>query len=542
MTATQVVSAPAGASFCAEEADRVCAFFENVLCLAKGKWAKRPFIPSAWQRNHILRPVFGTLRPDGFRQYREVYLSFARKNGKSAICAGIGNYLNFADRANGRLEQMGEVYSVASDKDQARVVFDMAVYQVEQSPTLSAHSKIYRSRNDLRIVNTKTGTFYRALSSDARTKHGFNASGVIYDELHTARDGELLDVMKKSMGTREQPLMIYITTAGADTDTPCGEKYLYAKRCLEDPEFDPSFFAYICELDRDMDWRDERLWPLANPGLGEFRDIYEMRSEFLAASRSPKLENDFRRYYLNQWVSSEVRAISLHTWDELKTEDPPDLAGRVAYGGLDLGDTQDLTAFCLAWPGTKGEKHHLKWWYWIPEDRVAEAIKRDRKPYDQWIRDGWMETTPGNCADYEAIMRRILEIARERRIAQVTFDRWGAASAKIELQRIFGESSVYEFGNSYASFSPPTKEFLAMVEKARISHDGNPVTRFAIDSLEIQSDPNGLFKPVKFTKKRNRRRIDGAVAAIMALDRLLRNTGDYTSVIQIRQEIEAGLL
>jgi len=489
-------------------ADLAVTFFEKLLVHSKGEWAGKFFILQEWQRE-ILRELFGWKRADGTRKYRRAYLEVPRKTGKSTLSAGLALYLLFADNEPG-----AEVYSAAADRDQARIVFEQAKQMVEASPALSKFSKVFRNS----IVVPKASSAYKVLSADAFTKHGLNASGIIFDELHAQPNRELWDVLNTSTGARRQPLMIMITTAGVyDPNSICWEQHEYARQVLEGVLEDDSFFAYIAAADEDDDWTDPVVWAKANPGLGVTIKLDYLEQECERAKASPGYQNTFRRLHLNQWTSQEERWLDMTAWNACARE-MPDLKGRSCYGGLDLASTTDIAAFVLCFPPEEeGEPY---WWlpyFWIPKDNLIERVRRDRVPYDAWLRDGYITATEGSVIDYYYIEATIRQLAIDYNIQEIAFDRWGATLLYQRMEE--ARQTMVQFGQGYQSMSAPTKELMNLVLSQRIAHDGNPVLRWMADNVIVRQDPAGNLKP---DKAKSRAKIDGIVAGIMALDRATR--------------------
>jgi phage terminase large subunit-like protein len=279
----------------------------NQLTHTKGPFARQAFDLRPWQKD-IIKQLFKTGR-DGRRRYRVCLLMLPRKNGKTEIAAALAIYFLLFDGEIG-----GEVYSAAADKDQASLVFNVAAQMVRNDEELSAQCEIIDSQK--RIVHRRSGSFYRAISAEAYSKHGFNASVVIYDELHAAPNRELWDVLTTSQGARSQPLTLAISTAGYDRGSILWELYAHAKKVRENPSIDPTFLPILFEAEISADWTDEKVWKKANPALGDFRSLEEMRIAAARAKEIPAQENTFRRLYLNQWTEQASRWISMPTWDE----------------------------------------------------------------------------------------------------------------------------------------------------------------------------------------------------------------------------------
>lgn len=491
-------------------ADLAVMFFQRLLIHSKGEWAGQPFVLQDWQRDDIIRPLFGWKRADGTRKYRMVYIEIPRKNGKSTLCAGLALYMLFADGEAG-----AEVYSAAADRDQARIVFEEAKSMVESSPALSKHGQPFRNS----IVVRSQRSTYRVLSADSFTKHGLNASAIIFDELHAQPNRELWDVLNTSTGARRQPLMIMITTAGVyDPESICFEQHEYARQVLDGVIDDPAFFAYIAAADETDDWTSPVVWAKANPGLGVTIKLDYLEGECKRALASPAYQNTFRRLHLNQWTAQDERWLDMHAWNACAFP-LPDLTGRPCYGGLDLATTTDIAAFVLVFaPLDDDEPYWILPHFWIPRDNLIERVRRDRVPYDAWMRDGLIEATVGNVIDYDVIETRIALLAEQYDIQEIAFDRWGATLIyqRLEAHRL----TMVQFGQGFASMSPPMKEFNRLVLDKQVGHGGNAVLRWMADNVVARQDPAGNVKP---DKAKSRARIDGIVATIMGLDRALRH-------------------
>jgi phage terminase large subunit-like protein len=271
-----------------------------------GDFAGQPFNLRPWQERDIIRPLFRTGK-DGRRVYRTCLLMLPRKNGKTELAAAIAVYSLLFD------SKQGEIYLAAADRDQAGKVFQAMLAMLRQDPELEAKVDIVESQK--RIVHRASGSFCKAISAEAYSKHGFNASVVIYDELHCAPNRELYDVLVTSQGGRLQPLMIVISTAGYDRQSILWELYAHAQNVRADPSIDPTFLPILYEAPPEADWTSERVWKKANPALGDFRSLEEMRIACQRAQQIPAQEMTFRQLYLNQWTESSARWIPLAAWD-----------------------------------------------------------------------------------------------------------------------------------------------------------------------------------------------------------------------------------
>lgn len=494
-----------------EYADFAVAFIES-LCHTKGTWAGKWFELMDWQEQ-IIRDLFGTLKPNGYRQFNTAFIEIPKKNGKSELAAAIALLLTCGDG-----EQRAEVYGCAADRQQASIVFEVAADMVRMCPALSKRVKILASQK--RIIYIPTNSFYQVLSVEAYSKHGFNIHGVVFDELHTQPNRKLFDVMTKGSGdARMQPLYFLITTAGTDTHSICYETHQKAKDILEGRKIDPTFYPVIYGADENDDWTDPKVWEKANPSLGITVGIDKVQTACESAKQNPSEENSFRQLRLNQWVKQAVRWMPMDKWDKCAfAVNEDDLRGRVCYGGLDLSSTTDITAFVLVFPPLDEEdKYVILPYFWIPEDTRDLRVKRDHVTYDVWERQGYLQTTEGNVIHYGYIEKFIEKLGKRFNIREIAFDRWGAVQM---VQNLEGMGfTVVPFGQGFKDMSPPTKELMKLTLEQKIAHGGHPVLRWNMDNIFVRTDPAGN---IKADKEKSTEKIDGAIATIMALDRAIR--------------------
>lgn len=497
-------------------ADYAVAFIEN-LCHTKGTWAGKPFELIDWQEQ-IIRDLFGTLKPNGYRQFNTAYIEIPKKQGKSELAAAVALLLTCGDG-----EERAEVYGCAADRQQAAIVFDVAADMVRMCPALSKRVKILASQK--RLIYTPTNSFYQVLSAEAYSKHGFNIHGVVFDELHTQPNRKLFDVMTKGSGdARMQPLYFLITTAGTDTHSICYETHQKAKDIIEGRKIDPTFYPVIYGADESDDWTDPKVWKKANPSLDITVGIDKVKAACESAKQNPGEENAFRQLRLNQWVKQAVRWMPMEKWDKCAfAVDEDELEGRVCYGGLDLSSTTDITAFVLVFPPLDEEDEYIILpYFWIPEDNLTLRVNRDHVPYDVWERQGYLQTTEGNVVHYGFIEQFIERLGERFNIREIAFDRWGAVQM---VQNLEGMGfTVVPFGQGFKDMSPPTKELMKLVLEQKIAHGGHPVLRWNMDNIYIRTDPAGN---IKADKEKSTEKIDGAVATIMALDRAIRCGNDH---------------
>ena len=494
-----------------ELADYAVGFIE---CLShtKGTWSGKPFELIDWQEQ-IIRDVFGTIKPNGYRQFNSAYIEIPKKMGKSELAAAVALLLTCGD-----YEERAEVYGCAADRQQASIVFEVAADMVRMCPALNKRVKILASQK--RIVYQPTNSFYQVLSAEAYSKHGFNIHGVVFDELHTQPNRKLFDVMTKGSGdARTQPLYFLITTAGTDTNSICYETHQKALDIIDGRKIDTTFYPVIYGASETDDWTDPETWKKANPSLGITVDIEKVKAACESAQQNPGEENSFRQLRLNQWVKQAIRWMPMEKWDacSFKTSEA-DLAGRVCYGGLDLSSTTDITAFVLVFPPEdETDKYSVLPFFWVPEDTLELRVRRDHVPYDVWERQGFIQTTEGNVVHYGFIETFIEELGTKYNIREIAFDRWGAVQM---VQNLEGMGfTVVPFGQGFKDMSPPTKELMKLTLEQRLAHSGHPVLRWMMDNIFIRTDPAGN---IKADKEKSTEKIDGAVATIMALDRAIR--------------------
>ena len=501
-------------AFDERKAQRVVRFIE-ALRHTKGEFHGQPFHLLPWQEK-IIRDVFGTVRDDDptMRQYTTAYIEIPKKNGKSELGAAIALNMLINDD-----EWKAEVYSCASDRQQAAIVFDVAVDMVRQSPALMKRVKIIPSTR--RMIYQPTGSIYQVLSSEVATKHGLNVSACIFDELHTQPTRALYDVMTQGSGdARRQPLWFFLTTAGTDRNSICWEVHQKALDILEGRKNDPRFYPVLFGLPDEADWTNEENWYRANPSLDHTITIDKVRDAFRKAQETPADENQFRQLRLNQWVKQSVRWMPMDKWDECGgVVDPYALEGRACYAGLDLSSTSDLTALVLAFPPTsEDEPYRVLPFFWLPEETLSLRVRRDHVPYDQWAKRGFIQTTEGNVVHYGFIERFICELGERYDIREIAHDRWNAT---MMVQTLEDDGfTMVPFGQGFKDMSPPTKELMRIVLEHKLCHGGHPVLRWNMDNAYVRTDPAGNLK---LDKEKSTEKVDGAVALVMALDRAQRN-------------------
>lgn len=488
-------------------ADHAVAFIEQ-LQHTKGEWSGKSFHLLPWQEQ-IIRDTFGIIRKsDNFRQFRNVFVELPKKQGKSELAAAVALYLLCADGEEG-----AEIYGVANDRKQAGIVFDVAVGMVRQQPTLNRLCKIVDSQK--RIIFLPTRSYYAAMSSEVSTKYGLNIHGCIFDELLGQPDRRLYDAMMYGAGAaRRQPLSFVITTAGTDRTSICYDEHCKALDILEGRKIDPSYYPVVYAAADDDDWTSPEVWREVNPSIGVTVTEEYYRSACESAKQNPAGELIFRQFFLNQWTNTPKRWLPMDKYDKgAAAFTESELYGKPCYGGLDLASSDDIAAFVLVFPPDEPNgKYYVLPYFWIPEENMARRVKKDHVPYDKWAMQGYLQTTEGNIIYYDFIEKKILELAEKFQIKQVNYDRWGAIGM---IQNLEGHDfETLEFGQGFKSFNEPSKELYRLVLDERFIHGGNPVLRWMFENVYIETDAAGNIKP---SKKKSTEKIDGAVAAIMAL-------------------------
>jgi phage terminase large subunit-like protein len=484
------------------EAERCIAFFERLLCHAKGAKARQAFILEPWQKA-ILANLFGWKRPNGTRRYRESLIYVPRKNGKSLLAAGIANYMLFGDGEPG-----AEIYCAASDREQATLLFDMAREQVMHEPTLSRHAEVFQKS----IVVKKTNSSFKAISADANSAHGFNSHCVIVDELHAQPSSELIDTLTTGIGARAQPLVIYLTTADYARPSACNEKYTYACKVRDGIIADQSFLPVIYEASKEDDWRDPATWRQANPNLGVSVTEEFLAAECKKAQEMPTFENTFKRLYLNLRTGQDVRWVPMDMWDACGETlvDEAELEGSPAWMGVDMSSNRDVTAVVTIFPRDGG--YDVIPAFFVPLDTAEQRERKDRVPYATWIREGYIHGTPGNCVDYEYVEKHIKETAAKYHLLGIGFDPF---LAKQIMQRLQGEGlPVIEFRQTITNFCGPSKELERLLLAGLMRHGGNPVLRWMASNVTVYQDCNNNIRP---DKAKSAEKIDGIVALLIAL-------------------------
>lgn len=475
----------------------------------RGEYAGRPFVLEPWQA-FIVGAVWGWReRATGFRRFREAYIEIPRKNGKSTLAAVVAILLAFFDE-----EQGARVYCAATKRDQAKLVWDQAKEVVQRTPALSR--RIAAGAGALSIA--AAGQKCEPLGADTDVLDGLDVSGAIVDELQAHKTSAMVDVLKTATGARRQPLIFYITTAGKERKTVCGEQHEYSEAVLAGTIPAADWFAFIASGDKGDDWRLESTWRKANPNYGVSVKPDALKQEAERAALMPVRQSAFRRLRLNEWLQPDNRAIDAEGWNACRAAiSLASLAGRRCALGLDLSARLDVTAAVAVFADDDGGATALPSFF-IPAENIAKRVTRDRgAPFDTWVANGLVEATPGNLIDYAAV-RRHLNDWRDAGldIECVAIDPWNAAAIGTDLRS--DGFNVIEVPPRMANLAEPTKHFLALLEVGKLRHPGHPTLDWMAGNLSLVIDAKGNMMP---DKGRSTGRIDGVFALILGLSRLI---------------------
>jgi len=475
--------------------------FFSLLKFSKGiEFAGKEFILEGWQA-FIVYLLFGWKNSEGIRRFSFSYTEVAKKNGKSELAAGIGLYMLIADGETG-----AEIYSAATQRDQAKIVFEAAKRMVKLSPELSQHVRVLKHN----LTIDSTFSFFEAISSEEHSFEGKNPSCAIIDEYHAHKDDLLLNNIKAATVARRQSLVWIITTAGYSLESPC---YRFRKICidiLKERIHDDSLFAIIFTLDEKDDWKDKKTWIKSNPNLGIA--VYEdkLDKEFQQALNSPSSENGFKTKNLNIWVGSAAQWISDEKWNECNLGTISYNKGIEAYGGLDLSTISDLSCFGFIW--IENKIFQWKPVFYMPELTFLEKVKRDNANYFEWIRDGHIKQTGGNTIDYDMIYDDIITLSKEVKIKSIQYDPYNATQIVLRLQD-YGLLMV-PYPQRVSHMNVPCKELERMILDKKINHGGNPVMRWMNGNVWVKPDANDN---IMINKGKSTGRVDGMVAMVMSI-------------------------
>lgn len=489
--------------------------FLRALRHPKSRVAGRAFQLDPWQED-IVRRIYGPCDDDGSRIVKTVVLLLPRGNRKTSLCAALALLHTFGpERVPG-----GEVISAASDRKQARIAFEEARGIIETTPPLKAITAPQEYKN--RLVNTKWRSFYEAISCDAGTQHGRTPAFVLADELHAWKKRDLWDVLKSGLVKTRGSLLIVATTAGRGQENLAFDIVEDARKVARGEVKDASILPILYEASKDDDWRDEAVWHRVNPGLAHgYPDLAGLRQLACEGERRPGDRDAFRQLNLNVWLDHSADPfVDMAVYDEgAGPVDLEALRDAPCWLGVDLSSNGDLTCVVAAWrDGEDGYVVHP--WFFCPADNLRLRADRDGVPYPTWAERGFILPTPGNVVDFRQVEDTIRELCERFQVQEIAFDPYLARNMMMNLADD-GLPAV-EMRQNWATMAPAVKELERAIIGRRLTHGGHPVLRWNVDNVAVHTDTAGNRI---FHKGKSRDRIDGAVAAAMAISRAAAGAG-----------------
>lgn len=498
-------------------------FIEKYCKHSKGKWAGKPVILELWQKAFV-EALYGFVDAEtGLRKYKKAILFVGRKNGKSTLDAGLACFMLTKDGEGG-----AEVYSVATKKEQAKIVWDEANRMIRKSPALS--SRIRRLVNG--IFYDKTESQFKALASDSNSLDGLNAHFVVADEVHAWKDKNLLDVMYDSTSAREQPIILETSTMGVIRESVFDNEYGYGEEVIKGYEgesevVDETLLPIIYELDNVDEWQNEESWVKANPALGTIKSIKDLRDKVQRAINNPTELSNLLCKDFNIRMVDNTKWLPFEVANNEATFDMEEVLDTYAVGGVDLSSTTDLTcATCLI---VKGETKYILQQYFIPSQYLERKIKDDKIPYDIWNERGFVTICEGSKVNYTDVTEWFMNLLNEYEISTVFigYDPWNS-SYWIDEMKNYGFEMI-EVRQGAKTMSNPMKQLEADLQDKKVNYNNNPVLKWCLTNTAVKRDENDNIRPIK--GKQTRARIDGAVSLIIAYCVLFEKMADYYSLI-----------
>lgn len=508
-----------GYVFNQKRAEKPIAFIERFCKHSKGEWAGQPLRLELFQKAFI-SALFGFIdKKTGYRKYRETLLYVARKNGKSVLLSGIALYMLIADNEPG-----AEVYSVASKKDQAKIIFSETYNMVRQSPELL--QVVSKRKSDLYF--NLTFSKFQPLGKNSDTLDGLNSSLVIIDELHSIKDRNLYEVMKQSQSARRQPLLVMITTAGTVRECIFDDIYKYACGVCDGTIEDPHFLPILYELDNKEEWLDPMKWEKANPGLNHIKKLDDLISKVARAKQSPR---DLTGVLVKDFNVIQTVASTWLTFDDVNNTETFSLErfkGYYCIGGADLSRSGDLTAATLLFMDST-EKRYVTQMYFLPKDNFEQRVHDEKIPYDKWHEAGLLRLCEGNSINYSDVTAWFMEMVEKYDVtpAWIYYDPYSAAYWVQEMQSK-GFNMVKCF-QGVKTLSLPMQQLGQDLAAKKINYNNNPLLKWCITNTGIKTDVNGNIQPIKATSPKYR--IDGLASLLDAYVGLLDHYNEYLQTI-----------
>ncbi len=494
------------------------------------------FEPQPWQQ-FAMANIFGWVHPDtGYRRFRKTYREVARKQGKTFGAAAEGNAALHLDGERG-----AEFFCLARDRDQAMKAYTYVREQNQNHPLLARRLKFYKGQAPKMMGRGNTGSgeldasvLIRPVTKDPRKQDSWNPHIILVDEYHAHDTNDLINAYESGTGSRPQPLTLIITTAGTNYDGPAyqEERATLTRMLTGKIPMLERFWGTIYTLDDGDDYTDERVWIKANPNLGVSVYVDYLRDRVAEAAVSPRKATDVLTKNFNVWQSSETRWMTPEVWQRNgHAVDEESLKGAGAAGGLDLSLTTDITALCWAFPLVDG-RHPMIWRFFIPTDRLVERIRRDRVPYDAWIKQGWIIPCAGETIDYSLVTQTILDDAATFGASRLGYDPWHAGEVE---EAVVDTLELVKYRQRYEDMGQPSLMFEHLAINGAIAHGDNPVMAWMMRNTEIKEDRQGNIMPMKPRRDGYGKRIDGVPAGIIALDLVRGGMPDTSSVYDTKE-------
>lgn len=509
--------------FDTSQAEHCFEFAQRYCHQSKGsQWADKPLELTNWEK-FCIGNIFGWKRKsDNTRKYRYFYIQVARKNGKSTLMAFLGLYVLICDGESG-----AEIYSAATKKDQARIIFDEAKNMVGKSPELKTLLTVYRNNISFDEALSK----FEPLSSDSSTLDGLNVHLGLIDELHAHKNGDVYNILDSATSARSQPLIGTCTTAGRNPTCFCKELYDYYKNILKGTAENDDIFIYIAELDDGDDWTDPSLWVKANPSMDISVSMKDMISVYEASKNIPSKLNEFKCKKLDMWVSDTASWANMDKYDKCAlTMSESELESRHCYVGCDLAMRNDLASVAFEFPLDNGYYaviHHS----FIPEDKIYDNTQKHHFDYRYYIDKGYITATPGAVVDFDFIEEYIMRQSKKYDVREVCLDPWNAT--QLESHLADNGLTVVEVRQTYFVLSEPTKDLANIIEESKLIHFGDPVLKWAVGNVTVNMDENGNIRP---NKAKSINKIDPAAALIIAHSRAYTDADNYVNINRIAEE------
>ncbi|TWU67294.1 Phage Terminase [Crateriforma conspicua] len=519
-----------GYYFCRQSADHCTEFFPKFLRHSKNRYAGQPFELLDWQRDDLLAPLFGWMKPEGLRRFTKVYVEIPKKNGKSTLVSGVGIYMLAFDGEPG-----AKCFSAATDKKQAKIVHDEAIAMINASERLQSVLRVNQSTSE--IFYDAKNCVYSALSSVVNSKEGLDGHFASCDEMHAWNGYALWDCLKYMGRARDQPIIFIITTAGEEEEGVCWDQHAYVESIRDGTVYDPRYFGLIYSCTEDQlrgtsnqdgtPWQgllDPELQKQANPSLGATINPGEFMADMQEAINTPRTIPAAMRYGFNVWCRTESVWLPKDAHDRnLGEYTDADMDGCTCFGGLDLGKTSDPTAVSLMFRDSDDPELYFRLnYFWLPEATAWDL--RDKVDFTAWAGNplNHLVLTEGDVADYARIRADIKALADRYDITDLAFDPWNATDMAQQLEAA-GIKCV-EFGQSAANFNEPTKEYERLITAGKMLHNGNDIIGWMTKHVRVKSDVNDNLRPIKPARddvEEKHKKIDGIVTDLMALGRWL---------------------